>query len=148
MRVVVWIAEGTWRAAVAAAKEFVPQDADIALLHVVPLEAEAVARDARHALLGRRHGGFDEEPRAIAGRVSSGLLADAQTLLGRPATLVGRRGRVAHEVVAAAQDMDLLVLARDGAREGPHSLGPTARFIVDHAPCPLLLVWPGKVAAT
>jgi hypothetical protein len=39
--------------------------------------------------------------------------------------------------------MDLLVLARDGdrSRPGPHSLGPAARFAVDHAPCRVLLVW-------
>ncbi|MGD0344824.1 MAG: universal stress protein, partial [Acidimicrobiales bacterium] len=27
---------------------------------------------------------------------------------------------------------------------GPHSLGPATRFIVDHAPCPVLLVWPDE----
>ncbi|NEB92870.1 universal stress protein, partial [Streptomyces bauhiniae] len=32
----------------------------------------------------------------------------------------------------------------DRTRLGPHSLGPAARFIVDHAPCPVLLVWPGQ----
>ncbi|MYR60315.1 universal stress protein, partial [Streptomyces sp. SID625] len=55
-----------------------------------------------------------------------------------------RAGRVEREVVAAAEDADLLVLARDGerARLGPHSLGPAVRFAVDHAPCPVLLVWP------
>ena len=48
------------------------------------------------------------------------------------------------EVVAAAEDCDLLVLARDGDHErlGPHSLAPPARFVVDHAPCRVLLVWP------
>ncbi|HET9257509.1 MAG TPA: hypothetical protein VFO16_20230 [Pseudonocardiaceae bacterium] len=25
---------------------------------------------------------------------------------------------------------------------GPHSLGPTARYVLDHAPCAVLLVWP------
>jgi len=40
--------------------------------------------------------------------------------------------------------MDILVLARDGDRErlGPRSLGPDARFVVDHAPCRVLLIWP------
>jgi hypothetical protein len=40
--------------------------------------------------------------------------------------------------------MDVLVLARDGDRSrlGPHSLGPRARFVVDHAPCRVLLIWP------
>jgi nucleotide-binding universal stress UspA family protein len=44
----------------------------------------------------------------------------------------------------AGQDADLLVAARDGDRSrlGPASLGPVTRFVVDHAPCPVLLVWP------
>ena len=48
-----------------------------------------------------------------------------------------------HEVAAAAEGMDLLVLARDGdhSRLGPRSLGPAARFAVDHAPCRVLLMW-------
>jgi nucleotide-binding universal stress UspA family protein len=47
-------------------------------------------------------------------------------------------------VVAAADGAELLILARDGdqARLGPKSLGRASRFIVDHAPCPVLLVWP------
>jgi nucleotide-binding universal stress UspA family protein len=73
-------------------------------------------------------------------------------LLGRRATLDARRGRVGHEVVAAAQKMDLLVLARDRDRTdgGPPSLGPTARFVIDHSRCPLLLVFadPSKTDAT
>jgi nucleotide-binding universal stress UspA family protein len=150
VRVLVWIVEGTWKAAVAATKEFAPADAEITLLHVVPAEAQAVACDAPHGLLGRRHIQSAEELQSIAAQVASGLLADAQTLLGRNATLDARRGRIEQEVVAAGQKMDLLVLARDcdHAREGPRSLGPTARFVVDHATCPVLLVWPDKVDAT
>jgi nucleotide-binding universal stress UspA family protein len=72
------------------------------------------------------------------------LLADAQSLLGREAVVETRRGRIEREVVAAAEGMDLLVLARDGARAhgGPRSLGATARFVVDHVPCAVFLVWP------
>ena len=46
--------------------------------------------------------------------------------------------------MAAADGMDVLVLARDGdhAHLGPRSLGPAARFVVDHAPCRVLLIWP------
>ena len=53
-------------------------------------------------------------------------------------------GASEREVVAAAEGADLLVLARDGddTRLGPKSLGPASRFVVDHAPCPVLLVWP------
>jgi Universal stress protein family len=52
-------------------------------------------------------------------------------------------------VVEAAQAADLLVVARDGDRHrlGPASLGPATRFVVDHAPCPVLLVWPEETPA-
>jgi hypothetical protein len=35
-------------------------------------------------------------------------------------------------------------VARDGdqSRLGPKSLGKEVRFVVDHAPCPVLLIWP------
>ncbi|MGB0097855.1 MAG: universal stress protein, partial [Solirubrobacteraceae bacterium] len=59
-----------------------------------------------------------------------------------PAETVARRGRVEREVVAACANADLLVLARDGeTRLGPKSLGPRAGFVVDHAPCTVLLAW-------
>ncbi|MCX3061649.1 universal stress protein [Streptomyces beihaiensis] len=76
-----------------------------------------------------------------AGAVS---LDDAARRLGRPCARQERTGRVEREVLAAAEGAELLVLARDGdrGRPGPHSLGPASRFVVDHAPCPVLLVWP------
>ena len=142
MHVLVWIVEGTWMAAVAAAKQFVPADAQITLLHVIPAEAQAVAREAPQALLGRWHDRSTEALQSIAVQVASGLLADARALLGRDARLDARCGRVGEAVVAAAQKTDLLVVARDcdHAGVGPHSLGPTARYVLDHAPCPVLLV--------
>src|SRR6185503_11601831 len=50
------------------------------------------------------------------------------------------------EALAAGVRGGLLVLARDGdhSRLGPPSLGPAARFVVDHAPCRVLLVWPDE----
>ena len=47
--------------------------------------------------------------------------------------------------MAAADTADLLILARDGDRTrlGPRSIGHATRFVVDHAPCQVLLVWPG-----
>jgi hypothetical protein len=58
--------------------------------------------------------------------------------------LDARSGRIEYEVVAAAATVDLIVLARDQdhPRHGPRSLGPTARYVVDHAPSAVLLVWP------
>jgi nucleotide-binding universal stress UspA family protein len=145
MRALVWIIEDTWQATVAQGAAFLPSDAEITLLHVASTEPETVALAARRGLLGR-HPPRDAEPQslpAVSEQAAKQLLADAQTLLGRPATLHALRGRVKHEVVAAAESMDVLVLARDGDREslGPRSLGPDARFVVDHAPCQVLLIW-------
>jgi hypothetical protein len=149
MRALVWIVEDTWEATVAEAAAFLPADAEVTLLHAAGTDAETVARGARHGLLGRSPpppppGAAREPLRAISEEAAQELLADAQRRLGRPARLEARRGRVEHEVVAAAEDMDILVLARDGDRRraGPHSLGPQARFVVDHAACRVLLIWP------
>lgn len=151
MRALVWIVEDTWEATVAEAGAFLPADSEVTLLHVASTQAETVARGARHGLLGRHpppHAAA-EPLRAISERAAHELLAEAQIRLGRPARLEARRGRIEHEVVAATGGMDVLVLARDGDRErlGPRSLGPAARFVVDHAPCRVLLIWPDVAPA-
>ena len=72
------------------------------------------------------------------------LLAAASDRLGRPCERLEFQGRAERAVVAASAQADLLIVARDGDRSrlGPKSLGKTTRFVVDHAPCPVLLVWP------
>jgi nucleotide-binding universal stress UspA family protein len=146
MRALVWIVEDTWQATVAQSATYLPADADITLLHVADTEVEAVARAARHGLLGRHTPDHAQEDalRAISEQAAEELLADAQRTLGRPARCEARRGRVEREVIAAAEDMDILILARDGDRQhlGPRSIGPAARFVIDHAPCRVLLIWP------
>jgi nucleotide-binding universal stress UspA family protein len=148
MRALVWIVEDTWEATVAEAAAFLPADAEVTLLHVAPGDVEQVAEGTRHGLLGRarRHPGPPTPPeplRAISDEAAEALLVEARERFGREAGTERRRGRVEREVVAAAEGMDILVLARDGdhSRLGPHSLGPPARFVVDHAPCRVLLVW-------
>ena len=49
-------------------------------------------------------------------------------------------------MVAACDGADLLVLARDGddASSGRRASASTQRFVVDHAPCRVLLVWPDE----
>jgi nucleotide-binding universal stress UspA family protein len=141
-RVVVWIAEGTWPACVDAARAWAPDGAEIVLLHVSGGEV-AAAHGALAGLLGRGR------PRGAIDTLSAGAAAElldrAVGRLGRPATTQHRTGRVEREVVRAADGAALLVCARDGDRDrlGPHSLGPATRFVVDHASCPVLLVWPG-----
>ena len=152
MTVITWIVEGTWPACVDAARELAPADAEILLLHVTGDDPAAAAHGAFVGLLGR--GRPDRDPgRRLAelGAASAReLLKAAAGRLGRPCATAERRGRAEREVVAAAEGADLLILARDGddTRLGPRSLGPASRFVVDHAPCPVLLVWPRETPDT
>lgn len=148
MRVLVWVVEDTWTATVSAAAAIAPAGAEITLLYVIAGEAERVAEGARSGLLGRRHpppAPPGPPLEAISEHAARALLADASDRLGRSTATELRRGRVEREVVSAAADADLLVLARGGDRRrpGPKSLGHHVRFVVDHAPCEVLLVWPG-----
>jgi len=66
-------------------------------------------------------------------------------------TTAVRRGHPEHEIIAAATTFraDTVVLAarpRTGPTEpGPRSIGHVARFVIDHAPVPVLLVrLPGR----
>jgi nucleotide-binding universal stress UspA family protein len=146
MRVIVWLVEGTWPACVDAVGTHAPQASEVVLLHVSGPEVPGVAHGAFAGLLGRGHP--ERDPGVLltdlGGTSAAELLEAAAARLGRPCTRLERSGRVEREVVAAAEDADLLVLARDGDRDrlGPRSLGPAVRFAVDHAPCPVLLVWP------
>jgi len=155
MTVVVWIVEGTWSACVDAARAHTPADADIILFHVTPADIPGAAYGAFAGLLGRGQPwghrpaeGWGSDPGTrlehLAATSAAQLLQAAAERLGRPCTRSERTGRMEREVVAAAEGADLLILARDGDRShlGPHSLGPASRFVVDHAPCPVLLVWP------
>ena len=145
MRALIWLTEDGWQATVDAARDLVPPDAEVTLLHVSPADVEEVAHGLRASLLGRRPPPPPKPPpslRAISDEEADALLADAAARLGRPASRERRRGRVEREVVGAARAADLLVLARDGdrAEPGPHSLTPVSRFVVDHAPCHTLLI--------
>jgi nucleotide-binding universal stress UspA family protein len=144
MRAVVWISEGTWEACVDQASAFLPEGAEVTLLHVAPSDVEELAARGPARLLGRHPPPPPGPPlRFIADEEAQALLADAQARFGRPAQTVARRGRVEREVVAACAGAEVLILARDGEpRLGPKSLGKHTRFALDHAPCQVLLVWP------
>ena len=146
MKVIAWIVEGTWPACVDAARVHAPGGAGIVLLHVTGPGIPAAAHGAYAGLLGRGRLGRDPGPRLenLGAAAARQLLHDAAERLGRPCTRLERSGRIEREVIAAAEDAGLLILARDGDRTrlGPKSLGPASRFVIDHAPCPVLLVWP------
>jgi nucleotide-binding universal stress UspA family protein len=143
--VMVWVAEGTWPACVDAVRTWAPEDAQVVLLHVSGSEITA-AQGALAGLLGRgqRRRDPDKDLAALAESTAAELLDRAAQRLGRPAATQHRSGQVERQVVEATDGADLLVCARDGDRSrlGPRSLGPATRFVVDHAPCPVLLVWP------
>ena len=144
---VVWITDRTWRACVDAARAWLPDDAQVVLLSVTADEAAEVAHGAYLGLLGRHRPGRDPaaQLQVLDAAAATELLDGAAARLGGPAALVQRHGRVEHEVVTAAGAADLLICGRDGDgdRAGPRSLTPPTRFVVDHATCPVLLVWPG-----
>ena len=99
-------------------------------------------------MLGRG-GGHDPgvAVEGLSGPAAEQLVLAAGERFGRPAEQVLLSGDVERTVVAACADADLLVCARDGAHDrlGPKSLGRWTRFVVDHAPCAVLLVWPDEV---
>jgi nucleotide-binding universal stress UspA family protein len=144
VKVIVWLTEGTWEACVDAARELL--DGQIVLLHVIDLNDIEVVAGAQAGLLGRTTPQIGNPVESVLAGAQAALFNAAQTRLGHPAQRMGRRGRIGREVVAACADAGLLVLARDGdhTRLGPRSLGPATRFVLEHAPCRVLLVWPDE----
>jgi hypothetical protein len=152
MRALVWVTEPGWEAAADAALAVLAPDAEITLLHVTPAEIEEAVAAPRRGLLGRRPppppppGGPPPPPPPLheaLGAEAEAILAAARERLGRPAATRARTGRPEREVLAEAQDHDLLVLSRDGAADhGPASLAPWARFVVDHAGLTVVLASP------
>jgi nucleotide-binding universal stress UspA family protein len=135
-----------------AALRLAPPGSRFTLLHVTSEAAPDAARGAYAGLLGR--GGRDpaarlaEEAEEAASRLLQAAAARLrQQGIGQACDQVELQGRTERVVVAASAQADLLVVARDGdqARLGPKSLGRETRFVVDHAACPVLLVWPGTV---
>ena len=148
MRVVIWIAEDTWEGCVDRAARLLADRDEVTLLHVAPTDVEEMAAHGGARLLGRHPPPPPGPPlRAIAEEEAHALLEAAQARLNRPAKAVARRGKIEREVLEACAGADLLILARDGElRVGPKSLGPRTRFVLDHAACQVLLVWPEEVS--
>ncbi|MEU6322024.1 universal stress protein [Streptomyces sp. NPDC047009] len=152
MSALVWITEGTWPACVDAALSRVVPEEEITLLYVFDDTVAETAHGAFAGLLGRGHPERDPGHRieALSDSAAARLLDSAEQRLGRPAQRVLTHGRTERKVVEAATGADVLICARDGDRSrlGPRSVGPATRFVVDHAPCPVLLVWPGEAPPT
>ena len=129
-----------------AARLFAPTGAQITLMYVVPADLLQVTHGAHRGLLGRGYQEIDSRVDEIIDTSADELLAAAMKRLNRPCGKIRTHGRPGHEVATAAVDADLLIVARDGDQShlGPRSLGKESRFAVDHAPCQVLVVWPGE----
>lgn len=148
LRVLVWVEPGTWEACVSAAADLVrprAADSEVRLLYVP--ENDDLVQDAARGLWGRR-----SRPAAPMGPGADDLelLAEAEARLvdevGQPVAVTSELGRgpVERVITDASERSDYLVLGRQGdlSRRGPHSLGRHGRFVVDHAQCRVLIVWP------
>ena len=142
--VVIWVREGTWRASVDAALSLAPSPARFTLLHVTSPAAADAAHGAYRGLLGRRGHDPGERLEALASVSAADLIEAAARRLGRECERQEIQDDTERAVVTASAHADLLIVARDGDRSrlGPRSLGKAARFVVDHAACPVLVVWP------
>ena len=74
---IVWVAEGTWPACIDAARNWVPPDDDIVLLHVGGSEL-AAAHGALAGLLGRGRRGPEAAIDALSAEAVAGLLDRAR----------------------------------------------------------------------
>jgi nucleotide-binding universal stress UspA family protein len=144
MVAVVWITESTWEACVEQARGVIPNDAEVRLVHVSPSDVEDLVAEGAGGLLGRRPAPQPQHAvRTIAAQEARALLERARGRLSRPATLEALRGHPERELLRACAGADLLLLARDREpRLGPKSLSHQTRFIVDHCPCAVMLIWP------
>lgn len=150
MRLAVWVTEGTWLAAVDAARDLIGgDDAEVTLIHV--LEGGRPPREGFGSLMGRgRVRRSEEQLHQLSEEAAQQMLDQAAERLGRPATVRLETGFPERIVTALADDVDYLVIGRDGDRSrlGPNSLGKHTRFVVDHAPCRVVLIWPGQAPGT
>jgi nucleotide-binding universal stress UspA family protein len=127
-RALVWVTPTGWEACIDAAREL---GAEVTLLSVSDEGPEPGGMLGRHKHQRAPVAADDE------------LLDAAAERLGRDAERLSPPGRPEHAVVEAAAEFDVLIVSRTNLRPGPHSIGHATRFVVDHAPCSLLLVWPG-----
>jgi nucleotide-binding universal stress UspA family protein len=136
LSVLAWITESGWEACVDAVARLQPTE--VTLIHVATTELPGPH--------GRRHEEVMARMTDLALEAGQALLDDAvERLDDGTATIytLAESGPAEDVVMQAAADADLLVIARDNRHPSPHSIGHAARFVVDHAPCDVVLVWPG-----
>lgn len=145
MKVLAWIAPATWPAVIDAVRRR-PEGDDVTLVAVAD-RFSALPVGAAGGLMGRGRRSAVSDAEASTAVAAQALVNQAMAELGRPCVAKVLSGATDRVVTAEANDADILILARDGDRSrlGPRSLGKAARFIIDHAPCTVVVLWPGDV---
>ena len=136
LKVLAWITESGWEACVDAVARLEPSE--VTLLHVTTVDLPGPR--------GRRHDEVMTRMAHLAEEAAQALLDDAVERLDDGTVTIytlAENGPAEDVVMRAAAEADLLVIARDSRHPSPHSIGHAARFVVDHAPCDVVLVWPG-----
>jgi nucleotide-binding universal stress UspA family protein len=120
----------------------------VGLLHVIDIGPRKDIAHTRerffrpHILPGRR----DDELRQADKSAASSILKEGLTAFSG-AEIIEREGRPEREIITAAKEWkaDLIVICAQAGNSrrpdiGPKSVGHVARFVLDHAPCAVLLV--------
>jgi nucleotide-binding universal stress UspA family protein len=130
-----------------------PKETEIVLLHVI----DSGPRRGLEAYLGRagqmRPGGresLNEQLNAAEETAGQSIIAEARQAAEEAGFLVTtriERGNPEHEIVRQASEQGcrlVVIRAIEGSQGrpqiGPASVGHTARFVLDHAPCDVLLL--------
>ena len=134
--------------------EIVGNEAECLLLHVIDTGPRHDWKDfLRGPLHPRPHHDQLPHERAIiaAGEAASRAVIEeamqAAQRFGLKATEIIREGQPEKIIIQVAREMEVTLIAiwaREGRaghpRIGPAALGHTARFVIDHAPCDVLLL--------
>ena len=122
----------------------------IGLLYVTDLGPHHEIERKREGLLYPRHpsGPLHEKIQRAEVAAAQDILQEGLRYIPNAETL-SREGRPEREIIQCASEWnaDLIVIcnrspAFGGPTLGPKSIGHVARFVLDHAPCPVLLVRP------
>lgn len=151
MRVTAWIGPGTWPAVIDALRDH--HRADQITLLAAADDSEVVPPGVERALMGRGRRRPPRDSARMARQQAEDLLTrasarlktgpDGDTIESGTMIVTGVTERA---ITRAVEDADWLVMARDGDRTrlGPRSLVRAARFVLDHAPCTVELIWPSQ----
>ncbi len=125
-----------------------PNERTTSFLYVTDSGPHGEIERKREGLLRPRHPGgpLNERMQQAETAAAQDILQEGSRNLPG-AEMLHREGRPEHEIVQCASEWnaDLVVICPrspgfGGPPLGPRSVGHVARFVLDHAPCPVLLV--------